>query len=469
MPASTGRTRPTRAELSARPRREALSSRLGLGELRTRIGSPLAWADTRLPAWPVTLPFSAYALWWIVGVGDFIWILAGVAIILTWLGTKNMRLAAPLWLWVLFLVWVVASLAMNDTSGRMLGSVYRLLLYLSAGLFAIHIFNARSSATMIRMGQSLVWFLAGMSVCGYIALAFPEATIRTPMSYVIPGGLKNNELISDMVIRHTTHWNPDAWIDQAVRPVAPFLYANTWGNVYSLLLPLVLVHLWVMWHTRQRWWILAVILGSVVPALSTLNRGMFVGLGVVSLWVGIQALRRGAFAPVGVAGVGVGAIAAGWFASPFGANLFSRVSETASTADRGELYWATLEGTYASPLFGFGSPRPAAEPWLPSLGTQGQLWTVMYSHGFIGLALFMGFLIVVLALLAKRQDPVGAVLGGVVAATIVETVFYGMMTGIFVTMVAVGLGLRADTIINSSDRPGRTAWIESTRHQPQRR
>lgn len=85
-----------------------------------------------LPAWPVTLPFAAYVLWWLLGVGDFIWIIAGLAIVLTWVGRSNLRFPMVMWLWVLFLIWVVASLIMNDTSGRLLGAVYRLLLYASA-------------------------------------------------------------------------------------------------------------------------------------------------------------------------------------------------------------------------------------------------------------------------------------------------------------------------------------------------
>ncbi|SES28061.1 hypothetical protein CCYS_10455 [Corynebacterium cystitidis DSM 20524] len=415
-----------------------------------------------LPAWPVTLPFAAYVVWWLVGVGDFIWIIAAALMVLTWAGRKNMRFPVVMWLWLVYLIWVVASLAMNDTTGRALGAIYRFLLYASAGLFALHIFNARTTVTVRRMGNAMVWFLVGMTAAGYLALAFPTLTIRTPMSYLIPNSLQQNELIADMVIRHTTHWNPDAWIEQAVRPVAPFLYANTWGNVYSLLLPLVLIHLWVMWHTRQRWWIIAVILLSVLPALSTLNRGMFIGLAVVGVWVAVQALRRGAFLITGM-WAAVGALAlGGWVASPFGFNLIARVTQTESTQDRRVLYRDTIAGTMESPLFGFGSPRPAAESWLPSVGTQGQLWTVMYSHGFIGLGLFLGFLVCVLALMWKRQDPVGAVLGGIVAATLVETIFYGMMTGIFITMVAVGLGLRADTIVNSSDRPGKLTRTRST-------
>lgn len=423
----------------------AYSSRSGTTGDLPAYQTPAPLSAKLLPAWPALLPFAAYALWWILGIGDFIWIIAGFAIVASWIGVRDMRLATPMIIWVLFLLWVVASIAMNDTTGRVLGAVYRLLLYGAAGAFAIHIYNARHTITITHATRAMLWFLAGMTVCGYLALAAPELTIRTPMAYLMPGGLLNNELIRDMVIRNTTQWNPQAWIAQDVRPVAPFLYANTWGNVYSLVLPLVILHLWlVRTFSREFWFALVVIVASAPVALATLNRGMFIGLAAVLFWVAFQALRRGAYGSV-LGGLGLmGVVGALWWVSPWSSGLFNRVSETESTEDRGTLYQDTYAGALQSPLFGYGSPRPGEAPWLPSLGTQGQLWTVMYSHGFVGLALFMGFLLVIFAILWRRTDPVGALLGGLILATVVETIFYGMMTGIFVTMLAVGLALRTD-------------------------
>mgnify|MGYP000878961216 CR=1 FL=1 len=405
-------------------------------------------------AWPVILPFAAYALWWILGVGDFIWIIAGFIIALTWVATHGFRLPPVMLLWIMFVLWVAVSLAMTDTSGRLLGAIYRLLLYLSATALALHTYNHRNYLSIWRVSGAMVWFLAGMTVCGYLAMSFPELTIRTPMAWIMPDSLASNDLIGDMIIRRTTQWNRDAWIPQAVRPSAPFLYANTWGNVYSLVLPFAMIYLWLAWHTAKRWWVLLVIIASVFPALSTLNRGMFIGLGVVALWAGIQALRRGRLTIVFVSALGLLAGVVVWFISPSGRNFVNRIQVTNSTEDRGELYRVTFDAAMKSPLFGFGSPRPATIPGLPSMGTQGQFWTVLYSHGVIGAILFMGFLLWVLLLVINRKDPVGAALGGIIAATIVETAFYGMMTGIMVTMVAVALALRPDTIINRWDRPG---------------
>lgn len=396
----------------------------------------------RLPAWPLLAPFAAYALWWLLGVGDFIWIMAAAVMVVTWFGRRELVAAVPIIIWAVFLLWVVASVPFNDTPGRIIGAVYRLLLYASAGVFAVHVYSARGSLPAHRVTRAMVWFLVGMTACGYLAMAAPELVIRTPMSYVTPGFLKHNDLIADMVIRRTSQWNPDAWVAQDVRPAAPFLYANTWGNVYSLVLPLVLLHAWFVRNSPRMWGVLAIALVSLPPALATLNRGMFIGLGVVAVWVGLQALRRGAMRAVRSAALGFVLIATAWYFSPLGASFFNRVATTNSTDDRWALYRTTWARTLESPLFGLGSPRPAEYPWLPSLGTQGQLWTVLFSHGIVGLVLFLlPFVLGWIALMPCR-DPAGAVFGGVLLATLVETFFYGMMTGVLVSLVVLGLGLR---------------------------
>lgn len=403
-----------------------------------------------LPGWPVVLPLAAYLLWWVLGVGDMIWLLAGGVMGYQWLGTRGLRLPAAVIVWLMFIVWCVASMSMLDSSGRMIGAGYRILIYGAAAAFAIQTYNARSSLPLIRVTGAMTWFLVCMTAGGYLAMAFPELVIRTPMAWVVPQGLASNELVGDMIVRRTTQWNPNFWEPQSPRPAAPFLYANTWGNVYSLVAPLALLHLWLVRASRWRWPVAGVIVASVVPAVATLNRGMFLGLGVVGAWVGVQCLRRGLIRPVVQAALVVPVAAVAWFFSPSGQNFEHRIETTNSTVDRALLYRMTFDGALSSPLFGHGAPSPSPYPWLPSVGTQGQFWTVLYSNGFVGAALFMGTFLAVLLVVWRRTDLVGAVLGGIVLATLVESLFYGMSTGIMVSMVALALLLRPDTVVSST-------------------
>ncbi|QWW19173.1 ligase [Schaalia sp. 19OD2882] len=401
-----------------------------------------------LGAWAFALPFGGYILWWVLGFGDMVWPVAALWMAASWFGVRGFSVPWPWVLWGVFVLWMPLTFLMLDTPGRLVGALYRYILVVAATVFAMHLHNARKNLPLRKVLTVITLFLVSATLGGYLAMAFPQLVVHTPLSFVLPKGLLANELVHDIAIRRTSQWNPNSYIDSEPRPSAPFLYANTWGNVYSLVLPLSLVHLRLEWalHSRWRWPVAAVIAASVVPAVNTLNRGMFIGLGVVALWVAVQYLLAGRWKGVGA---GAGMLLAGtfiWTVSPAGVEFFDRLATTKSTVDRLSLYFATLKDIAESPVIGFGAPRPAPNPWLPALGTQGHFWTVLFSHGFVGVTLFVGFLVAVILMGAGRRDLLGAVLVGTVAATLVESAFYGMTTGLFVTLAAVALLTRGDSV-----------------------
>lgn len=397
-----------------------------------------------LPAWPLVLPFAGYLVGWALGLGDMIWLLFAVVMMLSWVGMSNLRLPPVLSLWALFILWCAVTLVMTDTTGRFIGALFRLVLYASAGILFIHTCNSSRRFTLRVLASTMTWHLMAMTIGGYLGILAPELQIRTPLASIVPGGLLSNEVIHDMVIRRVTQWNADSWVATAPRPSAPFLYTNTWGNVYSIVLPLALLNVSV---ARRRWRRIATVLiaaASVVPAAATLNRGMLIGLGVVAAWVALIQLRNGRYGVVAAGAVAAGGAGLVWFGSPAARSLEQRLAVSASTSDRFELYRLTVTAALESPLLGYGSPRPSPHAWLPSLGTQGQFWLLMYSHGFIGLGLFIAFFAVVLVKAWRRTDLAGAVAGGAIAATFVEMFFYGMTTGLMVSMLAAALVVRSD-------------------------
>ena len=415
------------------------------------------WDAHALPRWPLALPFVSYPICWLLGISDLIWIFAGIIMLGILIRTRRVVLPAMSWIWILFLFWVCSSMIMIDSFGRLLGAGYRFMLYLSAGITAVYVFNARSTLTLRYVTGVMTVFLTIVTVGGYLAMVAPLLVVHTPASWVVPASLASNDLVGEMIIRRTTQWNPDAWVPQVARPSAPFVYTNTWGNVYSLILPLSLIYLRLAWKSWLRWLVVLLVISSAVPAAATLNRGMLIGLLVVLSWCGIQAVRRGAIKHVLAGACVVVVVLAVWVLSGSASALLARAETSNSTVDRQSLYSATIEGATNSPLFGFGAPRPAVLPWLPSVGTQGQVWTVMFSHGFVGLALFLGFFLLALPVVFRRTDWTGAVLGGVIVATLVESFYYGMMTGLTISLIAVALLRRQDTrMINIQDRRERT-------------
>ena len=221
----------------------------------------------------------------------------------------------------------------------------------------------------------------------------------------------------------------------------------------------------MLWRERSKWRFIAaaVCVLSVIPAAATLNRGMYIGLIVIVVWVGFQRLRAGAWRTVlGIIAaivVGVGA----WLATPASQSLLERVAASSSTEDRASNYLETLYELQQSPLLGFGAPRPSASPWLPSLGTQGQFWTVIFSYGLVGLALFLAFFLRMFPRIWRATDVYGSILGGIILATLVEQFYYGMNTGLMISVVAVALLSRhleeeSDPIKRAeADREGRAS------------
>ena len=386
-----------------------------------------------------------FPLWWLLGLGELVWPLAALVMVAYLAGSRHVRVPRGFGIYLLLMVWIIASGSQIDTTGRMVGFAYRLALYVAAGVLFVYVFNARRNlGHRYLLGVFTVFFL-WVVIGGYLGLAFPTVTIRTPLALVLPDGVLQNELVQQMAVRRLTQYNPDAWNVIDPRPSAPFLYTNNWGNAYSLLLPLAVLYLREVRGTRRFWWIAAALPLSLVPAFLTLNRGMFLGLGFILLYAAVRfALYGRVRALGGIAGLAVMALVAVQFL-PVMDRLESRLDSSGTNESRLTVYTETIRQTLGSPLLGFGAPRPAegVSIEVPALGTQGQVWMVLFSHGFVGIALFLGWLLWLVVRTLRRRDVDGVVLNAVLAAVVVEAFFYGLLgPGLGITMIVAGLALR---------------------------
>jgi O-antigen ligase len=119
---------------------------------------------------------------------------------------------------------------------------------------------------------------------------------------------------------------------------------------------------------------------------------MWVALAAAAVYVGVRHARaRNVRSMLG--GAAVLAIAAAMiFATPLGTVFNDRVTKHSnSTQTRLGVYRDTTQQVRQSPLFGYGSPRASADPNSPPLGTQGQLFLVLFAHGIPGLAFFVAW------------------------------------------------------------------------------
>lgn len=408
---------------------------------------------SQLPAWPLAWLLVGYPLWWLLGLGELSWALAGLVMALLMLRTRQVSVPRGFGLLLAFLLWVVLSAVMLDSFGRVLGFAFRFVGYLGSAIIFVYVYNARARLPLDRVLGYLTALWGWVVVGGYLGLAFPQAVIRTPLSYLLPEGLLANDFVQQLVVRRLTQYNPDGFSLVDPRPSAPFLYTNNWGNAYSLLVPLVLLYLLRLSPGWKRRLLAVAVAVSVVPAFLTLNRGMFIGLAVVLVVVIVRLLVQGRFA-ASLAPLGVAAFAGVLVALlPVTERLSSRLETSSTNADRLATYLETVTRTWASPFLGYGYLRPPEVAGFNPVGTQGQIWMVMFSHGFVGLALFLAVLVWMLVRALRAQSTVGLVISGVLAALLVEVTYYGVNgVGLSVGFIAAALVMREKTLSDPDRR-----------------
>lgn len=397
-----------------------------------------------LPRWPLTLMFAWFPVWWATGLGDMAWIPIGCLMVALMARRGGINVPRGIWIWLLFLALMLVSVIGIDTAGRLIGFGYRALLYVVITVVFVYIYNGRELLTMRWVTGLFTLFWVYTWLGGYSGILWPELSFRTPLAYVLPQSLLNNEVIGEMAVRRTAQYKVDGWLDLEPRPSAPFLYTNSWGNVYSLTLPIAIAYAAMVRRGARFWFVALAVPVSLVPAVLSLNRGMFIGLIVAALYVGARLLLlgrwRGVMALGGVACVAL--IAA--TSLDLWDRLTHRTTQSGSTDTRWTIYEETWQRTLQSPLFGYGAPRPSlyAEP---AVGTQGQVWMVMFSHGLPALACFMIALVWLAVATARWRGAAPLLLHAIQVVMLVEVLYYGVLpNGLMISFAMAALLLRGE-------------------------
>ena len=405
-----------------------------------------------LPAWPVTMVFVFFPLFWFAGVTAFLAPISAAFCLFLMAVRGRIRLPRMWLAFVAYAIWMLASASMIDTGGRMLGFTQRWTNLVGAGIVAVYVFNAAERLTRRRLLGAMAWFTGWLAVGGYLGMIAPYARIRTPMLQVMPGNIASNDYVKELLSpRFAEVQQPYGAAEPFVRPAAPFPYTNGWGHAFVLLLPLM-VALWLVAEQRTRRVVVLLVLACVPPALATLNRGIFVGVAVAAAVAVVRLRRHIRLGHVLLASVPLTALGIGVLASGALDKVGQRTSTSSTTADRASLYREAFDRTKESPLLGYGAPRPSGVLDI-SVGTQGQFWNVMFSHGFVGLALFL-LLVWGLAVTTRRtRDLASAFVHATLVVVSVTIMFYGLEgMNVLIVMVAAALLQRPDDQRRSDTR-----------------
>lgn len=400
-------------------------------------GIPGYAGEIGLPAWPVLMLLWGFPLWWITGTTV---ILAGILTIVmaSYLVIgRSVPVLPGMAALGAFLLWVLACVSMIDSGDRLLGYLYRTTILIFVITAFVYTIRSAGQLTRRRVISALtfVWFFT--IACGLVAMAIPEVRLTTPVGLMLPDGIRSNSYVQDLFFPPMAEiQRPFGSPETFVRPAAPFPYANSWGVAIVLLSPIAVA---CFLQARLLLLRLAILVGFVAmipPAIATGNRGMFGALALSGAYVVVRMAARNRAAPVlslGILGLaGVGALIA--------SGLLERISTRQQYGDslgtRASLYVETIERTMQSPLLGYGAPRPSQLQEI-SLGTQGYVWMLMFSYGFVGLALFLTFLWGTTLRTWRAPGDVDLVLHSMLVAASVVIVVYGLDIMQLLTIVLV--------------------------------
>ncbi|MHA3702396.1 O-antigen ligase family protein [Jatrophihabitans sp. YIM 134969] len=403
-----------------------------------------AGAGADLPAWPFALPLLLAPLWWVVGASLLIWVV--VAVIGVLLLCQCRGLVAPrtgALLWCLYGVWSLASVVQVDDAGRMVGFGLRILLIGAVGVNLLYLTNLPERRLDLRRGLrwlSAYWYLVVAG--GWWGVLAPRFRAETLLHRVLPGSLASNDFADVLFSINSAEASKTA-AGTFYRPSAPFPYTNAWGSVFALLLPCMLALLALETRRTVRVLLGATVVLSLVPAFLTLNRMMFVSLGVGLVYAAVRFAARGNLRALFSVGVVVGSVGLMSLVIPVWQLITTRVDSSETNTARAGLYQEAIVRVGTSPWFGFGTPLPSERAYQTSVGTQGQVWAVLFSHGYPGVLLFVAFFL--WALWATRGCPstpeVWLHVVTVVAA--VQIGFYGFENqNMLLFSVVLGLALR---------------------------
>jgi polysaccharide biosynthesis protein PslJ len=346
-----------------------------------------------LPAWPLVAMVVGYPVEWALGATAFGSLLLALVMIVFLVVRGRVRISTGLLPWAALLVWVAACAVGLHGIPQAIGFAQRFGDLFAAGVAALYYVNAPERLPARRALGALVVLWAAIVLLGFAAIVVPDLRITTPVSYLIPNGLKSNALVTQLI------YPPMAEVQQPWgalvpfnRPAAPFPYANSWGAAYAILTPVVLAYLALRPTRRVRWALTALLAASLYPAIQTSNRGMFLGLAIAVAYFVIRLAFRGRIVATVAAAAAVAVAGGGLVVSGALQQILARQQVSNSTGTRADVYLSTFQATLESPFLGWATPQSDVSIGVP-LGSQGEAWTLMYSYGFVGLGLFVLFLV----------------------------------------------------------------------------
>lgn len=415
----------------------------------------------RGPAWPIWALLVGYPVWWALGFGGLSVVVLAVPMAVILWRRRPLRLPRGLGLWALLLAgYALSALTLAEMppdtfgalgAGRLIGYVMRLCLYVSLLITVLYLGNlTERELPQLRLVRMMGVLFATTVAGGLLGVFFPSFEFTSPVERVLPGWIGGNSFVQNII--HPTAAQMQKVLGHASpRPEAPFEWANAWGSNASVLLIWFVVGWWV-YGGRQRKAVAVVLIAlASIPIVYSLNRGLWIGLGLAALYVMVRVGGRTRLAIGAAAAAGALVFAL----SPLASLVSQRLDNPHSNDIRAFTVSATIEAAGHSPVIGFGNTRNAlgnhrtittgktewcGECGHPPLGSDGQLWLLIITQGFVGAALYVAFFAGATFRHWRDRSPIG--LAGVLVMLLVlfyMFVYDGLVTPLSLYLISFAL------------------------------
>ena len=424
--------------------------------------SPARWLT---PGWPLAVLYIGFPAWWVLGLSQLIFFVVSAVMAVILVRRHGVRVPPGFGIWLLFLAWMFAGVFVlwahapgtlpGGGPSRLLAFGIRALWYVSATIVMLYVLNTARELATLRIVRLLGWMFVVTAGFGMVAMIAPQLEFRSLMEMLLPRQLTSTTFVHTLI--HPTLTSTSDFLGYVQpRPTAPFPYSNAWGNNLALYLPFF-VHSWCGADAGPRRRLAPfVLVAAAVPITFSLNRGLWIAITVAAVYAAIRLAVSGRtrFLRLLLVTVVVGGMV--FVSSPLYDTVRLRI-ETPHSNDRRASVASDVLGVTAagSPLVGYGTTRTKQGSYSslagggtpdcrqcapPPLGTQGFMWRLVLTTGFVGTALCLWFL--GLHFLRRARGP--AALDVMTCSTLLVgvTCFFvydSLGSALFTVMIAVGL------------------------------
>jgi hypothetical protein len=356
--------------------------------------------------WQAYAIFLSLPVLWLLGLSFFQWPIITFPLVIPLVRAGSLRVPRRFGVWLIFMAWVLVSAVELHSGSRAIAWAWRGSFYITASILFLYIYNSPEHRLPKRsVVNAMAGYWVAIVASGWLGVLFPHISITSPAEHVFPKSLLHNTYFYSHT--HLQFAEVQHFLGfQEGRPQALFPYTNAWGSTFAMLTPIAIA---AFIGTKNRTWrrvLIVTMAASVVPGVFSLDRGEWLSLLVVLVYAALRLGARRDFRVVMSILLSALAVVMVIALTPLGTLVTGRFTHKTGDVTRLARDQAAQSQSTASPLLGYGAPQQqtALTHTAKSVGTESEIFLILYSHGFPALFLLVFWFAYVVVRSGKRRD-----------------------------------------------------------------